>query len=699
MLGRRARLLILDNCEHLAEATAAFAAALLKASPSTHILTTSRTALGAKGEAEWHVSPLGFAPLSAHLTVEEAFQQPAVRLLVERAQAVEPAFTLNEQNLSAVSRLCQQLDGLPLAIELIAARARVLTPDDIAARLNDHLNVQAHANGGRPDRHHTLRASIDWSYALLSAAEQEVFARLSVFVGGCSLAGASEISGLRDEDQTLEVLTRLVEKSLLIAEQADSQMRYRMLETLRQYGLERLQERDSLDEAHGRLAGLVRNSLRRYELGLRGAEQVRIAREIDREYGNITAVLEWSTEHDPHLSLEIVAAIGRFWLIQSRLTEGRRWADQALGACREPDNLDLQNDVLVLSGVLASYQGNSEAMRLIVRRLRQREIGQKHERELWRIEGSLAAIDGDPDRMIECYQRCLEAAFEHGNRTDLAWANAHMGWARMRQGDFRGAVVQMEPSITALREIGDQYGVAWLAGYLAESRFHLGHTGAALELYEESLALFAQLGVPTPTPSVAGNMALLMYLQRNRTRAIDLFRHALSLALERGPGGLAGMLITIARVDLLNRSVAASLVGTADRVRARHRSYVWPADVPFEAQLRDSLRASLGESGFAAAYARGRALPEECIFDEARAAITRIAETSQESTEALPSGLSKREVEVLQLVADGQTNQEIADTLTLSRKTIERHLERIFAKIDVRSRAAATRFAMERGLI
>lgn len=700
-LDDRPALLILDNCEHLITYLADLAPELLRFSTSLHLLLTSRTPLGCEGEAEWRLPPLGAPSIPDSLSADSAADHPAVQLLVERARSVNPAFALTDENVNDVAQICQQLDGLPLAIELVAARARVLSPKDMAGRLADRLNIEAPAGRSSPARQQSLRASIDWSYELLPDEERDLFAQLAVFVGGWNLSAATELSRSLEESETVTALCHLVEKSFVVAENIDGEMRYRMLETLREYGLEQLEEAGRRAVTEDRHAKLIARSLSRFEEGLRGRDQVAACREIAREYGNITSALRWALQHDPNLALTIVWSIGRFWLIQSRLTEGRFWMSAALDACTDPVDAHLRDTVLILSGVLASYQGDLDGMRnveALVNQRPRRALTAYHQRELRRIQGSLASLEGDLDLGLRYYEECLECARRDGSPRDIAWAHAHLAWARIRQGEPEQAIALLDPSIQILRELGDHYGIAWLVGYLADATYYLGDTAGAFGLYEESLALFEQLGVPNPTPSVNRNMAKLVYLHGDRERAIRLFERELELGRERGALHTARALIAIASIDDLRTELAAELAGAATALREASRGETWPADAQIESRLLKTLRESLGERRFSAAFARGRALQREAAAKLGSASLVELRERLA-GPPASAGGLSVREVQVLRLVADGRTNQEIAEVLTLSRKTVERHLERIFAKISVRSRAAATRFAFERGLV
>lgn len=308
-LRSRQLLLLLDNCEHLRDACAQLVEALLRTCPDLRVLATSREALGITGERSWPVPSLAVPEEEA--TPELALRSAAVRLFVERAQAVQPHFALTSQNVAAVVQICRRLDGIPLALELAAARLPALTVEQIVQRLHQRFHLLTRGSRTAPPRHQTLRSTIDWSYDLLSAAERTLFYRLSVFAGGWTLdaaetVGASEGIGA---EGVLDVLSQLVAKSLVLTTESTasrtSEVRYHMLETLQDYGLERLEAAGEADLVRGRQRDWARSLVERAYLDVMSSAQVAWRTRLKSEHDNLRAVLAWCLEHDTASGLQM----------------------------------------------------------------------------------------------------------------------------------------------------------------------------------------------------------------------------------------------------------------------------------------------------------------------------------------------------------------------------------------------------------
>jgi predicted ATPase len=325
----------LDNCEHLIGACAVLTNSLLRACPNLRILATSREPLGVAGEISWLVPPLS-SPDPQHIPpVEELLHYEAVRLFVERASAALSSFALTEQNAPAVAEVCRKLEGIPLAIELAAARVRVLSVAQISERLERSFRFLATDSLTAAPRQRTLRATIEWSYGLLSEDEQALFRRLSVFSGGFTLEAAEAVcagDGI-EEDEVLELLSHLVDKSLVLAAEGDGEARYRLLETMRQYAGEKLD--DSAEEAAGtkrRHAGFFLKLAEEAEPAMLGPTQQAWVGRLEREHDNFRAALGWLREEgEVELGLRLAGALGRFWFFRGYYTEGRAWLEAFLG--------------------------------------------------------------------------------------------------------------------------------------------------------------------------------------------------------------------------------------------------------------------------------------------------------------------------------------------------------------------------------
>ena len=350
-LERRELLLVMDNFEHLLSA-AGLVGQLLERCAGLKVLTTSRAPLRLRWEHDQPVEPLA-VPARGTVDVQEIVQSPAVELFVERAQAVQPGFEPTHDVLYAVAELCRRLDGLPLAIELAAARSAVLSPRALLARLNASLDLLVHGARDAPERHRTLRAAIGWSEELLADDELSVFRKLAVWVGGCSQAAADSIAS----DATLDCLTSLVDNGLLrLAQQSDGEPRWSMLETIREYALEQLEaageaQATRRDQAHWCLA-----LAERVVPHLRDADQATWADQLEREHGNMGAALDWAAQTgETELGMRLAAALGGFWLLRGHLDEGWRRLQQALAQCS--DTSCARARALYAAGRIASELG------------------------------------------------------------------------------------------------------------------------------------------------------------------------------------------------------------------------------------------------------------------------------------------------------------------------------------------------------
>ena len=334
-LRDKSLLLMLDNCEHLVAACAELAESLLQAAPGLRILATSREALGVTGENSYPVPALPLPDAGQTPTLEVLAQSEAVRLFVERAAAVRPVFALTEDNAAAVAQICQRLDGIPLAIELAAARTRALTADQIAARLDKRFGLLTSGSRTAPPRQQTLRGAIDWSYDLLSPAERRLLRRLSVFAGGWSLEAAEEAAGA---PEALDLLSQLVSKSLVLAEQRPGQEgRFRMLETIREYAQEKLAEAGEAEAAQDQHLTYYVALAEEAEPELRGHGQAQWLKRLDQENDNLRAALAWAIQSgQAEPALHLAGDLGGFWNMRGYLLEGHRWLEAALSLPASP---------------------------------------------------------------------------------------------------------------------------------------------------------------------------------------------------------------------------------------------------------------------------------------------------------------------------------------------------------------------------
>jgi predicted ATPase/transcriptional regulator with XRE-family HTH domain/Tfp pilus assembly protein PilF len=615
-LKDRRLLLVLDNCEHLIAACAALADTLLRGHPHTRILATSREGLEVAGEMLYRVPSLS-APNPRHLPAVDLMPAyEAVRLFVARAQARGTGFTLTAQNAVAVAQICARLDGIPLAIELAAARVGALPAETIAARLDDSFRLLTGGPRTVLPRQQTLRAALDWSHDLLSLPEQVLLRRLAVFAGGWPLDAAEQICAdeviLRED--VMGLFSALTNKSLVLLEEGSGHPRYRLLETVRQYARERLDgagETAQLGDQH--LAWCVWLA-EQAEPRLLGAEQEVWLGRLEQEHDNLRAALAWAGEQRAgELALRLAGALWRFWSIRGYLREGRQWLELAL-AIEGTDAPQARALALNGSGNLANSQGNytrtaalhAEALAL------QREVGDRQG-----IAGSLnnlgnvAYQQGDYTRAATLFAESLALRRELGDTPGIARSLNNLGGVAYKQGDFARAIALQEEALALERALGDTYSVAALLNNLGEVVSLQGDYTRAASLFAESLALKRELDDKEGIVYSLHSLATVMYLQGDYRRTVTLLHEAMLLLQEiEARGLLPDSLEILAWVVRAQKQPerAARLGGAAEIQREL-------LGVPLPPELQDDharavrgMRDTLGEGAFAVAWDEGRAL-------------------------------------------------------------------------------------------
>ena len=462
-LRAKAVLLVLDNCEHLIHACAKLAETLLTHCPAVKILATSREPLNIAGETTFRVPSLALPNLQSLPPLESFAQFEAVRLFTERAQAAQSAFQLTDANKPAIAQICTRLDGMPLALELAAARVKTMAAEEIAARLDDRFRLLTTGSRTAPTRQQTLRAAMDWSYALLSAQEQTVLDRLSVFAGGWTLEAAEAICA--DVPDVLDWLSHLVDKSLVIVEMRNGATRYRMLETIRQYARKKLIESGERESVQNRHLEYFMELAEEAEPKLIGAEQMTWYIRLDSELDNLRTALDWSSSEDRvEKGLRLGGALDRFWLTRGYWNE----AYQRLNGLLKVKGADKRNlargKALGVAGVFANMAGAAE----ISRRLYEesisilRELGAKGrpwlESALGRYAHSLLIHDLATARTHA--EETAQLSRESGNIPDLAQALIVLGSVANRKCDFTAALQCFGECRALYQEIGDRRGVS-----------------------------------------------------------------------------------------------------------------------------------------------------------------------------------------------------------------------------------------------
>jgi predicted ATPase/DNA-binding CsgD family transcriptional regulator len=660
-------LLILDNCEHLVEAGADLVTTLLRSCPDPHILATSREALKVPGETLFAVPPLSL-PDPRHLpSVENLTSYESSRLFVERARAVMPDFSLTHNNALPVAQICYRLGGIPLAIELAAARARVLSVEQISSRLDDSFRLLAGSGRAALAHQRTLRATMDWSYELLTQEEQNVFERLSVLAGGFTLEAAEAVGtgGDIEEARVLDLLASLVDKSLVLVEELDRESRYRLLETVRQYAAEKLMETGETERVRRRHAVFFLRLAEDAESKLKGERQGAYLGYLEREHDNFRSALSWALERDEvELGLRLSGALGEFWYLSGHLGEGRRWLEVTLAeGAREPE--PVRAKALTWAG----------AMRWITR--------EQDDYERW--------IDLDEEGLA-LYRRL-------GDKAEVALALQTLAYAESQRNRLERASELAEEAIKLHRASADTGGIARslpILGFVALARHEYDR---AIALHEESLALAREAGDSFAIVVSLIQGALAYSGSGNLRRARTLCEEGLGLAwhLKMMPL-LAGHLhVSAVQAGLQGQAAgAARLWGAAEALRESLNIALAPIERSYYDPLIDA-RSQAGEAAWNVAWAEGRAMsPERAV---AYALSTLASPEKPMSPTEYPAGLSAREVEVLRLVARGMTNAQIAQELYISPRTVNGHMGSVYHKIGSSTRAEAARFASEHHLL
>ena len=677
-LRDRSLLLVLDNFEQILPA-APLVAELLAACSGLNVLVTSRAALQVRDEHEFPVPPLAL-PDPEHLPLPEALSQyAAVALLVERAVAIKPDFAITEENASAVAEICVRLDGLPLALELAAARIRLFNPSAMLARLERRLPLLTGGARDLPARQQTLRATIAWSYDLLDDAEQRLFRRLAQFVGGCTLEAAEAVCN-GDGDLGIAVLdgvASLVAKNLLRrAEAPDGDSRFLMLETIRGYGLEQL-------EAVGEAADLRRRHAEHYlalaveaEPHLRGSSQAIWLDRLAAEHDNFRAALTWSLEpdRDAELGLRLAGILAVwFWRQRGHMSEGRQWLEAVLTASSR-------------TGASAKALASARAKAL---------TGM----------GFLAQAQGDFAPAMAAVEESLALARNLGDNLAIAWALLVMGRALNLHSDYERQALVVDESLARFRAAGDSGGsayVLWQLGNMARDR---GAHEQAASLYEESVALVREAGDMWALAGALQWSGWLASLQGNSEQATAFHEEGLVLSRElRAPWVISlhvcGLVMVATAKGQPER--AARLFGAEETLReAMGLSMGGVARRAAYQRSVATARVALGEDAFMKIWAEGRALSTEEAVEYALSAEDGDG-ASPPTDVAVPTPpvmpLTAREREVVTLIARGLTNPRIAAELVISERTVHRHVANILDKLDLRSRAQIAVWAAERGL-
>ncbi|MFL5731782.1 MAG: ATP-binding protein [Chloroflexia bacterium] len=619
-------LLVLDNFEQTLPA-ASMAAQLLSASPGLKVLITSRSRLHVRGEHEFTVPPLSLPEPGHPPDLAGLAQYESVRLFIDRAVAIKPDFEVNNDNAPAIAEICTRLDGLPLAIELAAARIKILPPKAMLARLHSRLNLLTSGEKDLPSRQQTLRGAIDWSYNLLSPDEQMLFRRLSIFAGGCSLNALEGLCPRGLKIDVLDGLESLVDKSLLQQdEQANGEPRFRMLETIREYATERLAESGEEDDVAREHAEIYTGLAEESEPLLHRPEQLDRFNLLETEHDNLRGALQWSLKSgEADIALRLCASLWYFWWVRSHLTEGRKWLEAALQ--------------------LAASVGNKtpeHARALYGQAILCRTFGEVDSVLKYTEESAALAREINDQASLGSALSVRGVGFLMGKKADAARSSAEEGVAVLRragytgwdlaiallrytmvlagQGDVAPARVSIEESLAIFRQLGDRWGTSQDLNVMGDLARAQGDYDRATTLYTESLGLYRQLGVKRDIPASLHNLGHVALARGDNLKAEEFFKESLKLQQELGNRqGMAEALIGLAGVAaaMQQPARAARLLGSSTSVRDALGLSMWPGEQTTYEQILSATRSQLDEPAWQSACDEGHSMSMEQVIDYA----------------------------------------------------------------------------------
>src|SRR5829696_1058390 len=600
-LQDRQVLLVLDNFEHLPTA-APVVGELVGRCPQLTVLVTSRAPLRLGGERQFPVPPLPLPDTASQSPADSLELSPAVELFRQRAQAVLPSFELSATNAAIVARMCRRLDGLPLAIELAAARVKLFSPQALLARLERGLQLLTGGARDLPERQQTLRDTIAWSYELLDGREQALFRRLAVFAGGFTLEAVEDVCGSGAEEQVasnvLETVTSLVDNSLLVSlsesstsHEKDEEPRFTMLETIREYALERLTSSDEVEEAQRKHA--------QYYLALAEAAQLEASKQWDevewwskftrlqREHDNLRAALSWAVQNlEAETGARLAIALWWFWIERSYLSDGRRWMEA----------------LLALDGA-GGQRGEAP-----------HALPARTKAYLLQVAGILAMAQGDHDHAATLHEEGLKVYREMGHKKGESASLRELGFVAYERGDYERAVHLQEQSLALAREFASTFSIAWSLRALADAARGQGDLGRARTLLKEGLTLARSTQNAWAIVRTLASLGSVACDAGEYVRAWSLYEEGLELAWRIGLNhpvllcleGLARVAVAQGRMER-----AAQLCGTTAALREDMGWPLPPARYAEHERTVSAIRRALGERAFEEAWAKGHALPSE----------------------------------------------------------------------------------------
>jgi predicted ATPase/DNA-binding CsgD family transcriptional regulator len=659
-LNERQVLLVLDNFEHLL-AGAPAVARLLRETSALRILVSSRSSLRISGEQECPVPPLALPDPGSSPTPEALAGCESVRLFAERAAAVLPDFALDERNASAIAQIARRLDGLPLALELAAARVKLLPPEAILARLEHSLRLLTGGGRDLPDRQQTLRATIAWSHDLLTEEARRLLATCSVFTGGASLEAIETVCDAADIGlPVLDGLAELLDQNLMRQVRRPGPVRYALLETIREYAAERLDQLPAADRvraAHAAAFLALAEADGRVQPGLARKDWLE---RVEIEHNNIRAAIGWYRDHAPPAALRMVAAMTAFWSLRGHHTEGRQRLHELLALVAEPS----QARVSALNGA-----------------------------------GWLAIDQGDYSRAAALLTESAELGHTLGDTVGEAIATVYLGRCKMSSLDTAAGAPDVQRAVTLVSQTGDGPATTLVMFYSGIVALLSGRPEAACDVFGRCAAMAAELGLTQLTGRARQMLAYALLDLGELAAARAALAEGVPVSMEIGDrwivqiglGGFIGLAVKTGRPRL-----ALRLAGAADAFRAANEFSMPAPMLQIVDRWLGPARARAGRAAGRLAAEGRRLSPEEAI---------RLA-LANEPDDAAPPGLqgsrptlTRRETEVAALAARGLTNRDIAARLYLSVRTVEAHVDHILTKLGFRTRTQLAAWAHEEGLL
>ena len=701
-LGDKGLLLVVDNCEHIVKAAAQLVDVLLDSCPRLRVLATSREPLGLEGEIIWQVAPLSLPTttdggLDGGFTAESLMRCEAVRLFVERARLRLPDFELTQENAQAVARMCQKLDGIPLAIELATARMGALTVEQVAQRLEASLDVLKGISRSAEPRQQTLSATLDWSYNLLSEAEQALFRMLSVFAGGWTLEAAEAVcsaGGIGQED-VLDLLSGLVDKSLVVARTSTGRaVRYRMLEPIRQYARMKLEESGETEAIRRQHAEYLVVLAEEEPEAFKGSRQPEWTRRLEEEHDNLRAALSWSLESgEVKLGLRLAGAAQPFWARRGHYDEGRRWLEAMLAMDgRVP--AAVRANALRGVGWLALWQADIDGAASAAEkglRLSSQTGNEGVAIDLRILLGFTATYLADYEQATELFEESLKLSQESGDGWGIAASLLHLGNVSGDQGHHKQAMMFYEESLDLCRKLGYAVLLADTLTNLGYESLLEGEHERATALNEEAAALYREQGFKDARIEFPlDNLGWAALLGGDHERARTLHEESLILCRELGNKHIAAeSLEGLACIAVVRKKAerSARLFGAAEAQREVLGITQLRAARDLREPYLDTARSQLDEA-WEVAVAEGRAMSFEDAIEYALSEDRSASPTLERPLAGgHPCTLTPREEDVAVLVVRGLTNRQVASELSISEHTAATHVRRILKKLGLQSRS------------